>query len=289
MRRCGTRISVAAFLLVGGMGLQCAAQAPSGGGQQRQRTSAQGEWVRWERFGELRENGKLYATFLFSALLVRHADEDDAPKLLAGTASEPPKAVEFNRLLLEITHGEGQPPKRVAYYFLHPPFPLDDANASLPAMLWLFVDCEEGHWILLRERPGDGKGGSEKQVQLEVPGWRSAWFAKSVAKAADSPLRQAREVAPETMQFLLWLSTVLPSPDESLGYPLDISRALMWLAGDFLGLSLGPWKEKLASKVLETRVARGRQMAEPLKPEFEKRFGRWASWQELPVKTLPFP
>jgi hypothetical protein len=59
MRRCGTKISIATFLLLGGMGLQCAAQTPSGGQQQRQGTSAQGEWVRWERFGKLRENGKL--------------------------------------------------------------------------------------------------------------------------------------------------------------------------------------------------------------------------------------
>jgi|GEM_PF-3260061 len=244
------------------------------------------EPVRWDRFGEIRLGEKTVGRFLYSSLF-RPPFSEGVETLAGGSESSVKLERRFSRLLLERVDAKST--ERVAHYQFYVPF---DAEKKESRLAWLFVDCSSGQWLLLRERSNlpEGPEGrtAARWVQLEVPGWRSDWLEQAPGGRAASAFEEVRALVPELLQTLERLPSWLPEPPENRAFPHYYDIHLRQLA-ELLGLKLAAAGKELQVRVVDRRVARGERRNEGFVEDFAQRFGRWARWNEFPVKTAPWP
>lgn len=229
--------------------------------------------VRGDFFGSVRVGSEEKARVLLSFLTVLDTNARQKATYL------------FDRLLVELANG-----KRFAFYR---EINLEDESSA--KVRKLAVDAESGAWLLATELcpvegPGYGRWASSLEdadadnkllVTLETRRLRVPTEWRAHLGASPGPFLVQQD-EPELMELMQEVCALLGPPAESFH-----SATLEELAREVLGLKLGE-PMKVDVKILERRVVNDEpELAPPMNSQFEKKFGRWATWRQLPVKSRP--
>lgn len=227
--------------------------------------------VRVEIWGTLSREGQPQATVLRSFLTVLDPEARSKSRYL------------FSRCLIELADGQ-----LVALY--HETDLTDEAQAQVRHLM---VHPQSGAWLLIAARypvegsgyrawveAADGEGAEERTLvsfetrRLRVP---AEWESVLPKSAGPSLVRQEE---PGLLALLQDLRRLLTGPENRL---LGCD-GLESMAG-YLGLGA------IQAAAGEERILKQRAVnddpkvseALPMVPDFEKKFGRWATWRQLPV------